>query len=127
MPNSYSADVLNAPAPSPPALLDDLMNAGLSIDVDALVRANHARDWWPRLIPNVARGHVENWPGVVVRAGSTSDVAATLRIAQDHRVAVTPQGGRSGVVGGAVPDSGAIALDLTGLNQIIALDELSST
>ena len=127
MPNSYSANELNAPAPSPQVLLDELTNAGLSIDVDALARADHARDWWPRLIPNVARGHVENWPGVVVRAGSTSDVVATLRIAQDHRVAVTSQGGRSGVVGGAVPESGAIALDLTGLNEIITLDELSST
>jgi len=128
MPNSYPAQLLDAPsAHSAAALLSELANAGLSFDVDTLERAEHARDWWPRLIPDVARGHIENWPGVVVRPRSTSEVAATLRIAQDHRVAVTAQGGRSGVVGGAVPESGAIALDLTGLDEVIALDELSGT
>jgi alkyldihydroxyacetonephosphate synthase len=127
MPNSYPAKLGDAPAPAPQALLDDLTKADLSFDVSTIDRAEHARDWWPRLIPEVAQGHVESWPGVVVRARSTSDVSETLRIAQDHRVAVTAQGGRSGVVGGAVPDSGAIALDLTGLNEIIAMDELSGT
>jgi len=127
MPNSYPPELLVAPAPTGQALLSELAKAGLSFNVDTLERAEHARDWWPRLIPNVARGHVENWPGVVVRPRSTSEVAATLRIAQNHRVAVTAQGGRSGVVGGAVPEPGAIALDLTGLGEVIALDVLSNT
>jgi len=127
MPNSYPPEILDAPPPSPDALLDELTKAGLSFGVDTRERAEHARDWWPRLIPGVALGHVENWPGVIVRAHSTNDVAATLRVAEGHRVAVTAQGGRSGVVGGAVPAPGAIALDLTGLNKIVALDELSCT
>ena len=46
--------------------------------------------------------------------------------AQFH-VPVTAQGGRSGVVGGAVPEEGAIALDLTGLNKIITVDVVSNT
>ena len=40
---------------------------------------------------------------------------------------MTAQGGRSGVVGGAVPEAGAIALDLTGLSRVIDVDEISST
>jgi alkyldihydroxyacetonephosphate synthase len=127
MPNSYPPGMLDAPPPSPQALLDALAKANVAFEIDPLERAEHGRDWWPRLIPDVARGHVENWPGVVVRAHSSGDVAKTLRIAHDQRVAVTVQGGRSGVVGGAVPLSGAIALDLTGLNEIGALDELSGT
>jgi len=127
MPNSYPLDVLDAPPPSPQTLLDALDKANVAFSLDTLERAEHARDWWPRLIPDVARGRVENWPGVVVRARSTDDVVATLRIAQQHRVTVTAQGGRSGVVGGAVPEAGAIALDLTGLDEIVALDEISGT
>ena len=127
MPNHYPPGVLVAADAAPHTLLDELTKIGVSFDVSTGERAEHARDWWPRLIPDVARGHVESWPGVVVRAHSTSDVSATLRLAQEHRVAVTAQGGRSGVVGGAVPSPGAIALDLTGLNEVIALDTVSST
>ncbi len=90
-----------------------------------LVRADHARDWWPRSIALTARDEVERWPGVVVRPHSTSDVVSTLRVAHEFHVAVTAQGGRSGVVGGAAPDDGAIALDLTGLDGIIDLDEVA--
>lgn len=127
MPNHYPSGALVAPDPSSSVLLEELTRAGVSFDVSTSARAEHARDWWPRLIPDVASGHVENWPGVVVRAHSTSDVSATLRVAQDHRVAVTAQGGRSGVGGGAVPPPGSIALDLTGLRDVIALDATSST
>lgn len=127
MPNLYPTRALVGPPPSPSTLLDEFAKAGVSYSISTLERAEHARDWWPLSIPEVARGHVANWPGVVVRPHSTLDVSATLRIAEKHRVAVTAQGGRSGVGGGAVPAIGAIALDLTGLNQVIALDAMSST
>jgi alkyldihydroxyacetonephosphate synthase len=127
MPNNYPLGPLDAPPASSVALLKALGNAGISFDVSANQRAEHARDWWPRLIPNVAKGIVESWPGVVVRAHSTNDVSETLRLANEHRVAVTAQGGRSGVVGGAIPSPGSIALDLTGLDEVIALDPVSGT
>jgi alkyldihydroxyacetonephosphate synthase len=127
MPNQYPAGVLDGPPPSPLELLQEFSNAGVTYSIGTSERAEHARDWWPLSIPDVAQGHVANWPGVVVHAHSTLDVSATLRIAEKHRVAVTAQGGRSGVVGGAVPTPGAIALDLTGLNEVIALDALSCT
>ena len=127
MPNAYPPGSLEAPAPAASELLADLAGAGLTCSITDLDRADHARDWWPPLIAEVARGHVERWPGVVVFARSTADVSATLRVASARGVAVTPQGGRSGVVGGAVPAPGAIALDLTGLNRILDFDETSST
>jgi alkyldihydroxyacetonephosphate synthase len=125
MPNSYPATSLHASPPSSSALLDALAAAGVATDVATLVRADHARDWWPRSIALTAHDEVERWPGVVVRPHSTSDVVSTLRVAREFHVAVTAQGGRSGVVGGAAPDEGAIALDLTGLDGIIALDEVA--
>ncbi len=127
MPNEYPAGALSAPPPAPDSLLDALASAGVSFSVTTAERAEHARDWWPLSIPEVARGHVARWPGVVVRPRSTAEVASTLRAANDARIPVTAQGGRSSVVGGAAPAPGAIALDLTGLNAVIALDAISGT
>jgi alkyldihydroxyacetonephosphate synthase len=125
-PNSFP-DGLEAP----PALADEvraqLASEGIVVELSAHARADHSRDWWPRLMPGVAAGRIDNWPSAVVKATSTHDVAVTLRIASEHRIAVTPQGGRSSVVGGATPERGAIALDVTGLNRLVEVDEVSGT
>jgi alkyldihydroxyacetonephosphate synthase len=126
MPNNYPAGSLgDAPECASPALLADLEAAGLSFDVTTEARAEHGRDWWPLSIGDVARGRVPHWPGVVVRPASTEQVSTLLKIASTHRVPVTPQGGRSGVVGGAVAPDGGVALDLTGLSRITGLDAVS--
>jgi alkyldihydroxyacetonephosphate synthase len=126
MPNDYPAGSLGeAPAPAPAPFLAELESAGLSYDVTTQNRAEHGRDWWPLSIADVAQGRVPHWPGVVVNARSSEDVSALLKIASAHQIPVTPQGGRSGVVGGAVAPDGGVALDLTGLNRIIELDEVS--
>ena len=127
MPNEFPALSLDAPEGASEELLSALRASGVTVDVNVLERADHGRDWWPRLIPATARGDVEYWPGVVVKPQSTEQVRATLRVATQYGVAVTPQGGRSGVVGGAVPSVGAIALDLTGLSRVLELDEQSGT
>jgi len=127
MPNAFTVFSPDAPAPASDEVLSALRACGLTVDTTPLERAEHGRDWWPRLIPETLHGQVEYWPSVVVKARSTDDVQATLRVATRYGVAVTPQGGRSGVVGGAAPSTGAIALDLTGLSQVLELDEHSGT
>jgi alkyldihydroxyacetonephosphate synthase len=129
MPNEYPDNSFHTsvPEPAPPALLHDLKEASLDYDVTTAARADHARDWWPLTIPNVAAGVVEHWPGVVVRPTSSDDVSRLLSIASRHRVAVTAQGGRSSVVGGAVVPTGGIALDLTGLDRVLDIDTVSGT
>ncbi len=107
--------------------MEALTGAGIAVDVTTAERAEHSRDWWPRLIALSARGEVERWPGAVVRPTTTREVSETLRLASEYHVVVTPQGGRSGVVGGAVPETGAIALDLTGLDKVVSVDEVSNT
>jgi alkyldihydroxyacetonephosphate synthase len=52
-------------------------------------------------------------------------VGRVLESASRYRVAVTAQGGRSSVVGGAAAPEGAIALDLTGLNRVLDIDTVS--
>jgi alkyldihydroxyacetonephosphate synthase len=126
-PNEFPDTSFVAPAPIDARLLDALTSAGIDVDITARERAEHSRDWWPRLIGATSRGEVERWPGAVVRPVSSAQVSDALRLASQFHVAVTAQGGRSGVVGGAVPEAGAIALDLTGLNHIVDVDEISST
>jgi alkyldihydroxyacetonephosphate synthase len=124
MPNSYR-EVPVAPESLASEVLDELEGAGLRVDTSAMSRANHARDWWPRLIPEVHAGRVEQWPGCVVFAATTEDVRATLRVASRHCVPVTAQGGRSSVVGAATPLAGAITLDLTEMNRVLDIDATS--
>ncbi|HWD97040.1 MAG TPA: FAD-binding oxidoreductase [Acidimicrobiales bacterium] len=125
-PNQFPSREFDAP-PAQLALAEALSAVGIACDVSIRERAEHARDWWPRLIANTSRGEVERWPGLVVRPTTTLGVSETLRVATQFHVPVTAQGGRSGVVGGAVPEEGAIALDLTGLDRIIDIDEVSNT
>jgi alkyldihydroxyacetonephosphate synthase len=127
MPNDYPSSGVVGPIPDAlgGALLDDLDKAGVHYETTDAARAQHGRDWWPLTIGDVAKGVVPSWPGIVVRPSSTEQVSRVLATASAHRVAVTAQGGRSSVVGGALAATGAIALDMTRLNTIGAIDTVS--
>jgi alkyldihydroxyacetonephosphate synthase len=62
-----------------------------------------------------------------VQPASTDEVSRVLKIASKYGVAVTAQGGRSSVVGGAAASEGAIALDMTRLNRVLDIDTISGT
>lgn len=62
-------------------------------------------------------------PDAVVLAESIEDIQATLRIASDTGVPVTPRSGGSGRTGGAVPVEGGIVLSTKSMNRLIDLDE----
>ncbi|GAC1360951.1 MAG: hypothetical protein NVSMB47_13420 [Polyangiales bacterium] len=65
-------------------------------------------------------------PDGVVLATSADDVAACLRICEEHEVPVTPRGAGSGRTGGSVPVAGGIVLAMEGMNQVehIAREDL---
>lgn len=72
------------------------------------------------------------WTGraiAVAQPDSTADVAAVLRWCHDHHVPVVPQGGNTGLSGGATPDDSgrALLLSLTRLNRIRAIDPVNNT
>jgi len=127
MPNEYPSGSFasGVPKPAPLALLDELQRARLEFETSSDARSDHGRDWWPLSIADVAVGRVPHWPGVVVKPRSSDEVSQLLRIASTHRIPVTAQGGRSGVLGGAVAPDGGVALDLTKLDEVISLDEIS--
>jgi FAD/FMN-containing dehydrogenase len=60
---------------------------------------------------------------LVVRPGSREEVAEVLAACADAAVAVVPQGGHSGLVGGGTPRDGEVVLSLRRLDRIEELDE----
>lgn len=72
------------------------------------------------------------YPGralAVVRPGSTAEVASLMRQCAGHGVALVPQGGNTGLVGGGVPDASGrqILLSLQRLNKVRAIDAANLT
>jgi FAD/FMN-containing dehydrogenase len=64
---------------------------------------------------------------LVLRPGSTAEVAAILRLANETRTPVVPQGGNTGLVGGQTPHHGEIVLSLKRLDRIREVDATSNT
>jgi FAD/FMN-containing dehydrogenase len=65
----------------------------------------------------------------VVRPGSTAEVAAVVRLCNEHGLAIVAQGGNTGLVGASVPDASGtqLLLNLTRLNKIRAIDAANLT
>jgi FAD/FMN-containing dehydrogenase len=64
---------------------------------------------------------------LVVRPGSTAEVSAICSLASEHRVALVPQGGNTGLVGGQTPHSGEVVISLRRLDQVRDIDTASNT
>jgi FAD/FMN-containing dehydrogenase len=62
---------------------------------------------------------------LVVRPGSTGEVSDVLRVCDETRTPVVPQGGNTGLVGGGVPRGGEILLSLIRLGEIGEVDEVA--
>ncbi len=92
---------------------------------DDATLAEHAHDTWPLSLLRIHQQRLTTRPACVVRPASTADVAATLKLAHQHRVAVVPFGGGSGVGGGVLPDGEAIVVDLRAMDQLLELNETS--
>jgi FAD/FMN-containing dehydrogenase len=65
----------------------------------------------------------------LVRPSSTQEVAAILRYCCDARIAVVPQGGNTGLVGGQIPDESGrqLLLSLARLDRVREVDSLTDT
>ena len=61
-------------------------------------------------------------PEAVVLPRSTEEVAAILRLANAHRIPVTPRGSGTGLSGGCIPQPGGIVLSLERMNRILEID-----
>ena len=64
---------------------------------------------------------------VVLRAGSVAEVSAILKLANETKTAIVPQGGNTGLVGGQIPHRGEIILSVKRLDKIREIDPVSNT
>ena len=80
--------------------------------------------------------YMEEWRGLyhgrtplLLKPGNTGEVAQILRIAHESRVAVVPQGGNTGLVGGQTPfeTGNEIVLNLSRMNKVRAVDAANNT
>ena len=106
---------------APDAFLDALR--GAVGEAAVLVGADtqpYARDWRGQY-PGVARA--------VVRPATTAQVSEVMRVCAQHRVAVVPQGGNTGLVGGSTPDASGreIVLNLGRMNRVRQVDPVDNT
>lgn len=61
---------------------------------------------------------------VLVKPGTSAQVAAILKICNHYRIPVTPRGGGSGVTGGALPVKRGVVLSMERLNKIISINTI---
>ena len=104
---------MNAPASLPPALLEKLQASigeqRVRIDEDSLKA--WGRDWTK---------HFEPRPSAIVFPGSTEEVQAVVRLANEYCIPVTPSGGRTGLSAGAVAANGEIVISLDRMNKVLS-------
>ncbi len=62
-------------------------------------------------------------PEVIVKPKTTQQVSAILKLANAHKIPVTPRGGGTGLSGGALPVHGGICLSMERFNQILEIDD----
>src|SRR5215813_4886317 len=58
------------------------------------------------------RGLYHGRSPLVLRPGNVAEIAAILKIANETRTAIVPQGGNTGLVGGQTPHRGEILISL---------------
>lgn len=88
--------------------------------VDADAQAPFVVDWRKRYVGRAL---------AVVRPASVDEVARVVRLCADDRIPVVPQGGNTGLVGGATPDDRGIAVvvSTTRLNAVRLVDAVNDT
>ena len=94
---------------------ESIVGASHALHEDELV-ASYSTDW---------TGRFKGSTPLVLRPGTTEEVAQILRVAADASVALVPQGGNTGLVGGSVPLRGEVVLSLLRLNVCEPVDVLA--
>lgn len=107
------------------------LDPGLIRKFVSLVGEAHAltdpADMLPYLVE--PRGLFEGRTDLVLFPGSTEEVSAILALASAAHIAIVPQGGNTGLVGGQVPDHSGdqVIVNMRRMNRIREIDVLSNT
>lgn len=97
--------------------LKTLVDAGKVLtDADSLDA--YGKDWTKHFAPA---------PTAIVFPKTTEQVQAIVRWANQHKVALVPSGGRTGLSAGAVAANGEVVVSFDNMNQILAFNETDRT
>ncbi|HEY0911315.1 MAG TPA: FAD-binding oxidoreductase, partial [Bradyrhizobium sp.] len=115
---------MNIVQPAAPPLSPDLIAAFRNIVGDKYA-VTDAADIAPYVTEerNLFHGRTP----LVLRPGSTAEVSAICKLASEHRIALVPQGGNTGLVGGQTPHNGEVVISLRRLDKIREIDAASNT
>ena len=113
-----------SPPPKPVSLAPDVLARFAAIVGDKYAVTAHD-DIAPYLTEerNLYQGHSP----LVLRPGSPAEVAAICKLASELRLAIVPQGGNTGLVGGQTPHHGEVVVSLRRLDKIREIDTASNT
>ena len=64
---------------------------------------------------------------LVLRPASTAEVSEICKLASKHKIALVPQGGNTGLVGGQTPHNGEVVVSMRRLDKIRDVDTASNT
>ena len=98
------------------AALEAIVGSAHVID-EPDARASYERDWTGRFIGSTP---------AVVRPASVDEVAACVRLCAAEGVALVPQGGNTGLVGGSVPLGGEVVLSTRRLDRLEPVDTVAA-
>jgi FAD/FMN-containing dehydrogenase len=85
---------------------------------DPALTASYSTDW-------TGRFHGET--GAVVRPATTEQVAAVVRVCAGHGVAMVPQGGNTGLVGGSTPRDELMSQVVLSTRRLATIGEVDTT
>jgi D-lactate dehydrogenase (cytochrome) len=107
-----------------PALSPELLKRFIAIVGEKYaVTDRHDQERYLVEMRGIYHGHTP----AVLRPGSVAEVSAILKLANETKTAIVPQGGNTGLVGGQIPHHGEVVLSLTRLDKIREVDPVSNT
>ena len=86
---------------------------------------SYSLDYWLYGVFLSQYGNLPSLPSVVISPKNHEEIQGILKYANEYKVNITPFGGGSGVLGGAIPMEGSAVLNLQRMNKFISLDETS--
>jgi len=86
---------------------------------------SYSLDYWLYGVFLSQKGDLPALPSAVISPASVAQIQEIVRCAGRYEVPITPFGGGSGVLGGAIPLEGSVVLNLQRMNKFLNLDALS--
>ncbi len=118
---NHIVDAQQLRKPVPDALLHALQDLfGSRLSVAQAMREHHGRD---------ESSYDPMWPDAVVFAHTTEEVAALVKLCNTHRIPIIPYGAGTSLEGHILALQGGISLDLSQMNQVLAVnpEDLTAT